>query len=75
MVFSDFVESVIETPICCELKLYLDKLHEVYTKDPEKFMSFLEPGRGSAKADFLMLLPFFLKMYEEGEKSNGSKED
>ena len=30
MAFSDFVEKEIETPICCELKRYLDKLYELY---------------------------------------------
>ena len=33
MTFSDFVENVVKTPICCELKLYLDKLYELYEKD------------------------------------------
>ena len=33
MTFSEFVENVIETPICCELKRYLDKLYELYEKD------------------------------------------
>ena len=33
MTFSDFVEKTIETPICCELKRYLDKLYELYEKD------------------------------------------
>lgn len=33
MTFSEFVENVIETPICCELKWYLDKLYEFYEKD------------------------------------------
>ena len=30
MAFSDFVEKEIKTPICCELKRYLDKLYELY---------------------------------------------
>ena len=30
MAFSDFVEKEIETPICCKLKRYLDKLYELY---------------------------------------------
>ena len=30
MAFSDFVEKEIKTPICCELKRYLDKLYEFY---------------------------------------------
>ena len=30
MAFSDFVEKEIKTPICCELKRYLDKLYEPY---------------------------------------------
>ena len=67
MAFSDFVESVVETPICCELKQYLDKLYEFYAKDPEKCVLSLEPQqRGSAKSHSLMiLLPLLLKMYEE----------
>ena len=32
MNFSDFVESVVKTPICCELKQHLDTLYENYTK-------------------------------------------
>lgn len=35
MTFGDFVERVVETPICCELKQHLDKLHESYIKDPK----------------------------------------
>ena len=33
MTFSEFVENVIETPICCELKRYLDKLYELYEQE------------------------------------------
>lgn len=33
MTFSDFVENVIKTPICCELKQNLDKWYELYEKD------------------------------------------
>ena len=33
MAFSDFVEKEIKTPICFELKRYLDKLYELYEKD------------------------------------------
>ena len=36
MVFSDFIESMIETPISCEVKQRLDKLYEFYPNDPEK---------------------------------------
>ncbi len=62
MLFSDFVESVVETPICCELKQHLDRLYEFYAKDPENLASYF---RGSAKSDFLILVPLLLKMYEE----------
>ena len=34
MTFSDFVENVVKTPICCELKQNLDKFYELYSKDP-----------------------------------------
>ena len=66
MVFSDFVENVVETPICCELKQCLDKLHEFYTKDSEKCVLYLKPlMRGSAKNNSLMiLLPLLLELYE-----------
>lgn len=64
MVFSNFVESVVETPICCELKQHLDKLYDIYSKDPENLASYFRgSARGSAKSDFLILLPLFLKMY------------
>ena len=33
MTFSDFVENVVKTPICCELKQNLDKWYEFYSKD------------------------------------------
>ena len=33
MTFSDFVENVIKTPICYELKMNLDKWYEFYSKD------------------------------------------
>lgn len=49
MAFSDFVESVIETPICCALKLHLDKWHEFYVKNPKKCVFYLKTMRGSAK--------------------------
>ena len=65
MTFSDFVENVVETPICCELKQGLDKVYEFYTKDPEKCVFYLRPlTRGSAKSDLLMLLPLFLEMHD-----------
>ena len=60
MTFSDFVENVIETPICCELKLYLDKLYEFYSKDHNR-----EPPRGSEKSILLILLPIFVTLYEK----------
>lgn len=71
MAFSDFVESVVETPICCELKQRLDKWHEFYTKDPEKCVIYLESliARGSAKSNLLMmLLPLLLETYKERDK-------
>ena len=39
MTFSDFVENVVKTPICCELKQNFDKLYELYEKDKgDKYM-------------------------------------
>ena len=68
MTFSDFVESVTETPICCELKQHLDKCYELYAKDPEKCMFNLRLlQRGSAKSDLSILLPLFLAMCVESE--------
>ena len=64
MVFSDFVENVVETPICCELKQCLDKWYEFYANNPEKYVLYLKFTRGSVKSDMLMLLPLLLKMYE-----------
>ena len=78
MVFSDFVESVVETPICCELKQHLDKLYEIYSKDPENenlASYFRGSARGSAKSDFLILLPFFLTMDEEENNGRNSEKD
>ena len=60
MTFSDFVENAIETPICCELKWYLDKLYEFYSKDHNP-----EPPRGSEKSILLILLPIFVTLYEK----------
>lgn len=68
MAFSDFVENVVETPICCELKQILDKWHEFYVKDPEKCVFYLKPPRGSAKSDLLIVLPLLLEMYEKENK-------
>jgi len=66
MMFSDFVERVTETPICCELKRSLDKLYEFYTKDHDKCMFYLQPLRGSAKSNsFRILLPLLLEMYKK----------
>ena len=42
MTFSDFVEKAIETPICYELKRYLDKLYELYEKDRNHEMEELD---------------------------------
>lgn len=64
MAFSDFVESVIETPICCALKLHLDKWHEFYVKNPKKCVFYLKTMRGSAKNNLFTLLPVLLEMYE-----------
>lgn len=74
MAFSDFVESVTETPICRELKQGLDKVHEFYTKDPEKCVLYLKPPRGSAKSDLLILLPLLLEMYRWNELAERVKE-
>ena len=60
MTFSDFVENVVKTPICCELKQNLDKFYELYSKDPNR-----EPPIGSVKNDFLMLLQIFIALYEK----------
>ena len=69
MAFSDFVESVVETPISCELKQHLDTCYEIYTKDPEKLVSyFRESARKKEKSDFMIFLPLFLKMYEMYKK-------
>lgn len=60
MTFSDFVENVIKTPICCELKHNLDKWYEFYSKDHNP-----EPPRGSEKSILLILLPIFVMLYEK----------
>lgn len=49
MIFSDFVEVVLETPICYELKQHLDKWYEFYAKNPEKRLFYLKSTRGSTK--------------------------
>lgn len=66
MVFSCFVENVVETPISCELKQCLDKWHELYIKNPEKYASYLlKQSRGSAKSNFwILFLPLLVEMYE-----------
>lgn len=70
MAFSDFVESVIETPICHELKQYLDKWHDFYARDPQKCMLYLTARlRGSAKNNLSITLPLLLEMYDESEES------
>ena len=60
MTFSDFVETVVKTPICCELKHNLDNFYELYSKDPN-----YELPIGSVKNDFLMLLQIFMALYEK----------
>ena len=60
MTFSDFVENVVKTPICGELKLYLDKLYELYEKGHNP-----EPPRGSEKSILLILLPIFVTLYKK----------
>lgn len=62
--FSDFVESALETQICCELKQRLDKWYEFYAKDPEKRVLYFKSLRGCAKSDLLIFLPLLLEMYE-----------
>ena len=60
MTFSYFVENVVKTPICCELKRYLDKLYELYEKDRNNELPI-----GSEKIDFLILLQIFMALYEK----------
>ena len=60
MNFSDFVENVIETPICCELKQNLDKWYEFYSKDHNNELPI-----GSEKSILLILLPIFVTLYEK----------
>lgn len=64
MTFSDFVESVLEIPISRELKPYLDKIYNSYSKNPEKCILYLESLRALSKSDFLVLLPLFLEIYD-----------
>lgn len=75
--FGNFVENVVETPICCELKQHLDKLYEIYIKDYKKCMFYLQPlMRESAKSNsFRILLPSLLeKYYVKKEIKNDSRE-
>ena len=67
MNFSDFVESVVETPICCELKQQLDKWHEFYAKNPEKCMEKMFI-RGSTKNHLFIHLLLLLELYERSNK-------
>ena len=60
MTFSDFVENVIKTPICCELKHNLDKWYEFYSKDHNPELPI-----GSEKIDFLIILQIFMALYEK----------
>lgn len=64
MTFSDFVESVLETPICCESKQQLDKWHELYVKNPEKCIEKMST-RGSAKSNLFTHLLVLLTLYEK----------
>lgn len=64
MSFSDFVESVLETPICCELKQPLNKIYEFYAKNPEKCILYLTSlSRKSAENVLLIVLPLLLDIY------------
>ena len=67
MTFSDFVESVVETPICFELKQQLDKWYEFYTKNPEKCMGKMSM-RGSTKNYLFLHLLLLMELYESEEE-------
>lgn len=67
MIFSDFVESVVETPICCELKQQLDKWYEFYTKNPEKCMEKMSM-RGSTKTICFLHLLLLMELYKSEGK-------
>ena len=67
MTFSDFVESVLETPICCETKQELDKWHEFYAKNPEKCKEKMFT-RGSTKSNLFTHLWVLLTLYESEDK-------
>ena len=64
----DFVESVLDIPICAELKQHIDSLYSIYKKDPEnfKFHCYCQQ-RGLAKLDILILLPFIFKELKSQE--------
>ena len=66
MDFSDFVESVLETPINRGTKQQLDKWHEFYAKNPEECKEKMST-RGLGKSNLFTHLWVLLKLYESEE--------
>ncbi len=69
MTFSDFVEKVLDVPICLGVKQHLDKLHEHYVKNPEECIKNMLT-RGSAKNILFMNLFILMELYGEGEDAD-----
>ena len=65
-----FVESVLNVPICAELKQHIDSLYSLYEKDPENFKMHYRPQRGLAKLDILIVLPTMFQLIKEGDIKN-----
>jgi len=67
MTFGDFVEKVLDVPICLRIKQQLNKLHEFYVKNPEECINNMFT-RGSYKNILFLNLLLLLGLYEEENK-------
>lgn len=66
LTISDYIEMVLEIPICKELKQYVEILYEEYEKDLEKFkFHYNYLSRGSCKTDLILILPMAFEYYRK----------
>ena len=64
---AEFVELSLNTPICAELKAYIDKLYLLFKNDHHKFITLCNETvtRGSSKTNIVYYLPFIFTTYQK----------
>lgn len=67
MTVSDYIEKVIEVPLCKELKNSIEEYYKIYKKDPNTFTyEYYNVIRSSrTKMTITFIIPFLFKYYND----------